>query len=308
VTRARKWLAALAMSLTLQAPAIASGSDEVQFEITDTGHLVVTVHVNDRTSLAILDTAATFPILDRETANAAAIYLPEVPELIDIVGLGEVRTFPLVQIGQLALGTFELEELRAAYNSKVRFPSTGNVFPASALPYRTLDFDFERHRLLMYDRAPASIRGAHVERLPIARHGGLPFVKVRVNGVEGLALVDTGASLSYVNSAFAQGAARSSDAIRSIELIGATGNATSITVLHSRRFELGSVKLDRFDVVVSNPEFLEMLGLENVPVMVLGIDILKAFRLQIDREKEELRLVLPGRGPLAQAGISFRAR
>ena len=42
--------------------------------------------------------------------------------------------------------------------------------------------------------------------------------------------------------------------------------------------------------------------------MILGLDVLKAFRLQIDREEELVRLVIPDRGRRPGAGVSLRAR
>lgn len=298
-----------ALVLAAGPAAYASQSDQLRFDITETGHMVVDIEVNgDNDALAIIDTAATFPIIDRATADLASIELPVSPVMIDIVGLGEVRTFPVVNVGQLTLGALEMQNVPAAYNAKIRFPSTGNVIPASSLPYRTLDFDFRNTRLRLYDAPPRTVRGAHTGRLKIIRHGGLPFIEVSVNGLEGLALIDTGASITFVNSAFAQGAASSARAVRTIELVGATGNVTPVKILYSRRFQLSDFTVNRFNVVVSDPEFLQMLGLGETPVMVLGLDVLKSFRVQIDRQSEELRLSIPGNSLGRGAGMSIRTR
>ncbi|MCZ4297524.1 aspartyl protease family protein [Henriciella marina] len=303
-------IAAILIALLL-APltARAAISDDIPFEITESGHMVVTLRLDGREDVkAIVDTGATFPIIDSQSAALIGVTPPASPDMVDIIGLGNVRTFPVIDIGGLTVGPVRLDAPRAAYNDKVRFPSTGNVIPASSLPHRTLDFDFERSRLRVSDRRPAHISRSITTRLEITRIGGLPFVEVSVNGKPGLALIDTGASISVINSAFAEGASRSQHAIRDVELIGATGNVTPLKVLFSRRFEIGDFQVDRFNIIVSDPEFLERFGLAETPVMILGLDVLKAFRLQIDREEELVRLVIPDRGRRPGAGVSLRAR
>lgn len=288
-------------------PASATGMDEIPFDITESGHLVVSVELNDdKTVNAIIDTGATFPILDSKSASAVGISLSEDPSTIEIIGLGEMQTFPVVELDRLSVGPLDMRAVRTAYNDSVPFPSSGNVLPSKALPYRTLDFDFKTSRLRLYDHAPMGVPRSRISRIDIQDIGGLPFIQVSVNGVEGLALIDTGASVTVVNSAFAEGAARSPKSIRTIELASSTGPVTPIKILFSRRFELGKFEVDHFNVVVSNPEFLERFGLSEKPVMILGLDILKTFRLQIDRDAKELRLSLPdpsfSRGP----GMSIR--
>lgn len=303
-------IAAVLIALLL-APltARAAVSDSIPFEITESGHMVVTLRLDGREDVkAIVDTGATFPIIDSQSAALIGVTPPASAALVDIIGLGEVRTFPVVDMDRLTVGPVQLDAPQAAYNDKVRFPSTGNVIPASSLPHRTLDFDFERSRLQVSNRRPAHISRSIVSRLKITRIGGLPFIEVSVNGTKGLALIDTGASISVVNSAFAEGATRSRNSVRDVELIGATGNVVPLKVLFSRRFEIGEFEVDRFNVIVSDPDFLERFGLAETPVMILGLDVLKTFRLQIDREDELVRLAIPDRGRRPGAGVSLRAR
>lgn len=301
--------ALMALAAASALPAEAVKGEVIPFEIAESGHLIVSVTLNDLSQVdAILDTGATYPILDQRSARTVGIELSEAPLMIDIVGLGAVATFPVVDVDSMSFGDIRLNGMQAAYNSTFRFPSTGNVIPASSLPHRTLDFDFEKSRLLAYDRRPLGLARSVVSKMPISRLNGLPFVEVSVNGTDGVALIDTGASLSFVNSAFAEGAARSPGAIRTVELIGSTGAIQSVRILSSRRFEIGQFEVKRFDVIVSDPEFLTHYGLDDRPVMVLGLDILRSFRLQIDRERDQLRLAIPDRGFNRGPGMSLRAR
>lgn len=298
-----------ALIYVLAPEAKAADSDVIPFEMSKSGHIVVNVRLNDLTTVdAILDTGATFPIIDQASARSVGIALADSPETVSIVGLGEALTFPVVNVDRLALGELSIDNLPAAYNARVSFPASGNVLPAGAIPHRTLDFDFDRSQLRMYDRAPHTLHRFSSTHLDITRIGGLPFIEVSVNGQRGLALIDTGASLTYVNSRFAEGAARSQSSIRDIELVGATGSAVPVTILHSRRFGLGDFEVERFNVVVSDAEFLRDLGISDQPVMVLGLDVLKAFRLQIDRDREIVRFSIPNRGLRSGPVTTFVAR
>jgi predicted aspartyl protease len=141
---------------------------------------------------------------------------------------------------------------------------------------------------------------AVTSRLPVTWINGLPFIDVEVNGRKGKALVDTGASNTFINSAFAKKAARSAKDYSQIEVISSTGIVTPLRVLSSRRFTVGDFKVTRFDVIVLDPAFLASCGLQDEPVMVMGLDILRQFRMQLDRESHEIRLSQPN--PLMRPG------
>lgn len=287
-------------------PAHAIRGKVIPFEMTETGHMSVVMTLNDAQDVtAVIDTGATFPLLDHRDAETAGIRLPEGAREVRIAGLGEIRNFPVVDVDRLRFGEIDLSQIQAAYNADQALPGALNVIPSSSIPHRTIDFDFERERLLAYDRQPLTVNRATISRLPMTRIGGLPYVEVSVNGKKGLALIDTGASISFVNSAFASRAARSPKSIRTIELVGATGTIQPIKVLSSRRFTVGDFLVRQFDVVVADAAIFNEYGLQDQPVMVLGLDILGNFRLQIDRQEEEVYLSRPRPSRYRQPGMTF---
>ena len=291
-------LQAIAAAILLfAAPTHAAQSHVIPFEMTESGHMVVELTLNGSAQVsAVLDTGANFPLLGRESAELIGVELPEDYKTVDIVGLGAMATFPVVHVDNLAFGDISLNSVAAAYNSRFDIPGAGNIIPSNSIPHRTLDFDFRESRLLAYDRKPMGVGRSSVSRLPVTWQHGLPFVEVSVNGRDGLALIDTGASVSYINSVFANTAARSPDALRTIELVGATGAVVPIRILSSRKFVLGEFKINHYDVIVSDPEFLTHYGLQDEPVMVLGLDVLRQFRVQIDRLDSRLVLSRPYKG------------
>jgi predicted aspartyl protease len=122
---------------------------------------------------------------------------------------------------------------------------------------------------------------------------GLIFVGVRINGEKGRALIDTGSNLSYVNSAFARLAGMGRNEQRTKVLLGATGDSAPVWIGRAREIKLGGFSVDRFNVLVSDPVLLDEIGLRDEPVMVIGLDVLTQFRVQIDRKRQRFVLAMP---------------
>ena len=273
------------------APAHANQETTIPFEVNDEGLLIVGLTLNgDVATDAIFDTGATFPILGHHTAARIGLVTTSESATVDIVGIGLQHTFPVASVNDVGLGPLSLGAMKTAYGRDFDVHGTDTVIPARLLPHRTLDFDFEESRLTAYDRRPARVFKSTTSKLPVTWINSLPFVEVKVNGVEGLALIDTGASNTFINSAFARGAAQSPKSFRTVEVIGSTGNVTPLRILSSRRFKLGDFEVSRFDVIVIDPAFLEACGLTDRPVMVLGLDILRQFRVQLDRGSDQIHL------------------
>ena len=252
---------------------------------------------------AVFDTGATFALVGSKTADAVGLTHDENGPTIKIVGLGVAGTFPVADIAHVEVAGAGFSQIQVALNPEFSLTSTDTVVPSTLLPHRTLDFDFSNTRLRAYDRRPDKVMRAVTSRLPVTWINGLPFIDVEVNGRKGKALVDTGASNTFINSAFAKKAARSAKDYSQIEVISSTGIVTPLRVLSSRRFTVGDFKITRFDVIVLDPEFLASCGLQDEPVMVMGLDILRQFRMQLDRESHEIRLSQPN--PLMRPGSTI---
>lgn len=291
MTRILFSLAILAVTLCATAQANTNEEMNIPIEVTSTGHLVVDLTLHDGEPLsAIFDTGATFAMVGGRTAARIGLIEDENGRLIDIVGLGVKGTYPVVDLGPVRFGGADSGPLTAALNRDFSLKPTDTVLPARFLPHRTLDFDFEKESLSAYDSRPRRVYHSTTSRLPVTWIHGLPFIKVEVNGKSGLALVDTGASNTFINSAFADKAARADKDFGLIEVTSSTGVVKPLRILSSRRFTFGDFKMRHFEVIVIDPAFLETVGLQDQPIMVMGLDILQHFRLQLDRDGNRLHL------------------
>lgn len=287
-------------------PAEAAQKQTIPFEITASGHLVVKMEVNGQLeTIAILDTGATFPIIHHHTAKAAAIAAPDPARLISILGLGGIESYPVVDVSTALVGDLIIQNFEAAYNSRFYNPGRGNIIPASSLPYRVLDFDFDKQRIEAYDSRPKRVRASTSSKLPITRIHALPFVKIKVQGEEAIALIDTGASVTMVNSKFASRFARGEESISTIEVVNAAEDVEVFKLLSSRNVLFGDFRVQKIQAFIVDPPVLEHVGLNDEAVMIIGLDLLSQFRLQLDREEEVLWMHRPAEGVRVRVGRMF---
>mgnify|MGYP001346899076 CR=1 FL=1 len=102
--------------------------------------------------------------------------------------------------------------------------------------------------------------------------------------MKGQALIDTGSSITYMNSRFAEASNTRTNERKTEELLGITGEDFDVRMARVSRLEVGKLNLARLDLLVSDPLLFEYLGLSDEPVMVLGMDFITNFRMQIDRK------------------------
>jgi len=280
-------------------PLTATASERlvIPFEINRLEHMVVELEINGSTpTTGVVDTAATFAMVDSNVAIRSGVIPPgDDPRMVNILGVNGQRDYPVVHLDSVKAGNVSLIALAAAYNDDINVPGmVGNVLPASAFPGDVLEFDFEAGTITAYDGRPDVSKRRYSDKLAYDVEGGLIFVEVQINGRKGRALIDTGASLSYVNSTFAKRASmRRNDELTRL-ILGATGDKEKAWVVSVRRVRLADFFVERPHLLVSDPVLLEKLGLADEPIMVLGLDFLSRFRLQFDRRNQKLILSVPG--------------
>lgn len=294
LTRHMRRLVVILLALLCYIPAYAAERLVVPFDINSHGQMVVQFRINDSSqAIGVVDTAATHAMIDLATANAAGVPIPG-DAMINVLGLEGAEIFPLVRVDSLSAGNVRIGRMNAALNRRIEVLGVHNVVPANAFAGDVIDFDFDAGRILVYDGRPDTSTTLTSSRLPMRQVNGLWFAEVKLNGTKGLALIDTGSSISYVNSRFADDAGARPNEEKTKTLHGITGGGVAIRVATARRFSLGRHRVLGPDLLVADPAIFAHLGLADEPVMVLGLDYLSIFRVQLDRR--ERRLVLSSQG------------
>lgn len=265
----------------------------IPIEIDQYNRLIVELTLNGSvTTEGVVDTAATLPMINNATARAAGVegVDGEHLRLVTVLGLGGPEVFPLIDVAHLSAGNVHLTMQPAALDRKETVKGVKNVFPVSVLEGDVLDFDFEMGHVSAYDARPHGRNRDILSRVPLRVQDGLFFIDVTINGVKGRALIDTGSSITYVNSSFAEKSGMNTNSKKTEQLLGITGNEYDVRIARIKRVDLGRLRLERLDLLVSDPRLFEYLGIAEEPVMVIGMDFLSSFRVQIDRKREKFYL------------------
>lgn len=250
--------------------------------------LSIEVEWGGETISATLDSAATFPLI--EAAALAKIQGQRLDQTIEIFGVAGLETYAVGKTGPLSIGPSTLFEIQAAINNAPNQQISRAVLPLSLIEGRTLDFRFEERRLDVYNFSPREERRTVRSRLDYELIQGVPFIPVKVNGIVGLALVDTGSDVTYINPAFARAAGASFLPDKTLEIFGTGPDASPVRVMRVKRLDLGDHRKEKFEILSANTPVFEYVGRRDLPTMVLGMDTLGALRLQIDRQKQEIIL------------------
>lgn len=304
-------LAATAAALAL-APSLAHAAERlvIPFHISELEHMVVRIEINGTTTTTgVIDTAATFAMVDSRTALQSGVVPPGIhaPQ-VSILGVNGAKDYPVVRLDSVRTGNVRLGALDAAYSRDLDIPGTAaNVLPSSAFPGDVLEFDFRNRLISVYDGRPDRPKTTYSDTVPYTLDGGLMFVEVRINGRKGRGLIDTGSNLTYVNSTFADLARLTTNAEKTQLLQGATGGDESLRIATARRVRLADFNFERADLFVSDPELFTLLGLQDEPVMVIGLDFLSEFKVQFDRRRSRIVLSLPD-SAVEGRGVELMAR
>lgn len=283
------------------------GRQSVPIEQNEAGYYVTPVIVNGVASVnAIIDTAATVAMIQSRAANEAGMETPAGDAgLVPVFGLLGEREFPLVGIAQVEAGGIGLSNLAAAYNHREEMPGAPLVIPAGAFSGDVLDFDFPNGRFAVYDGRPEGDPG-NSGRGNLIVENGLFFTDVRVNGVKGRALIDTGSPFTFINSEMAKASrARPEDELTR-QLLGATGGRMEVSISSVKRLSVARFGISRLNMIVADPPLFESLGLSDEPAMLIGLDMMSMFRVQIDLGRGYLMLT-PEEGRRG-VGINLNAR
>lgn len=250
---------------------------------------ITTIFINGQSTPALLDTGATIAMIDDDLLALETVD-PAAPET-RVLGIGGKRMVPVARISSLQAGARSWHNLRVAVNTEDRFPVQQNILPTSIFQTRVVDFDFPNARVDIYDGQPRPMRGAHRNVINYEPHEGLILIDIRIDGARGKALIDTGASVSFVNPRFAEHAG----GIRRIDdeqdILGSDLARNAVQIYRFRNLRFGTNRVSKFDIPVLETEMFHDLGLGDEPMMVLGMDLLEHFRLQLDHKRQRLILL-----------------
>lgn len=258
----------------------------------EAGRPLTNVSINGAPTSALIDTGATIALIDHKFFNEDVSDQAN-PEETLILGIGGHRYYPIASLESLTVESQNWSDLSVAVNAEHGFPIKESVLPIAIFEESVVDFDFQNDQLLLYDGRPKRIRRANASRLRYSAIQKLIFIEIKINGVRGKALIDTGAQVSFVNPQFAE----RSNARLSVEdtkrLRGSDLSNQIASIYTFKNLGIGDYDIASFKLPVLDTDLFDQLGFSDGPMMVLGMDVLKHSRLQIDRKRQRILISFP---------------
>lgn len=269
----------LLAGLTLPAHASGAVAGQETFEYGVYGHMLVPVSIAGGPPRTFaFDTGASHVVLDQAT------YASQFPSAASQSGgsgahgaHGTIATTP-VQLDSVRLWDSEQENLQGIVLpiEALGHKGTPDFVGVLGIPYLSrfeLDIDFARQTLTMNEHADGAVcevcqqEGAiELGVLP----GGLISLNLTVNGRPLLAVLDSGAAKSVLNAAAA-------------ELLTDSNPVSGDTIMANVGIGGDFVSQPTEVALLELPVF-RVLGLEQQPAMILGLDVLASAHLRLDIE------------------------
>jgi len=282
-----KWLLLAMLFCGLFQTAQATERETLALQQNDRDWPITTIIINGQLTPALLDTGATIALINDEHMAFDPTQAQSVRET-RVLGIGGQRLFPVTALTSLTVGAQSWQDLQVAVNTENRFPVEQNILPVSMFERSVIDFDFRNSRVELYDGHPKFVRGARRSAIGYSDVDGLIFIPIRINGVRGKALIDTGADVSFVNDAYAKRAKGVPRVDEEKDMRGSDLERNTVKIYTFRKLQFGNNQISKFGIPVLETDLFRELGFEDGPMMVIGMDLLKHFRLQVDLDRKRL--------------------
>lgn len=271
-------------------------------------------------SQAVLRGRATVPVmLDGkgpfqfmvDTAATASVISNDLLEHLQLQPFGEVamhtlvgrEVVPAVRVGRLRSGVLDVHDMRVAVGRRIAMGGLDGLLGCDLLARKRIVLNFRGRASTSISRSRAPARGlptASSFGTPIVvsgerRFGNLLMIPAQAGRASVVAIIDSGAEGTVLNRAAAQAGFATpltftdGQDIRRIQSPSGEVTMAQAMLLPSLRF--GGFTLSRLPVAVGDFHSFRVLGLEEQPAMLIGLDILGLFgSVQVDLGRNELGL------------------
>ena len=290
----------------MAAPGLALAQETTQIDefradqTTDRVHRsTVPVFINGQGPLRFaVDTAASASVVAADLVERLGIAPAGELDMHTVIGLERV---PAVRARTLSSGSLSVGEARMAVGTRPGLIGLDGLLGLDLLAEQRLVMRFRGQGRSSINRSrpdPDSFLGAVRPRVRFQPPSGggaeLMVVNALVRGQAVQAVVDTGAQVTLINPALAEAAGarpfQSRAASTGTALVQSpTGRAALAQAMVVSAVHFDELVLDRLAVLMGDFHIFRLLGLADVPAMLMGVDVLGVFeRVVIDLKRGEI--------------------
>ena len=244
-----------------------------------------------------VDTAASASVIADDLAGRLGISSAGELDMHTVIGRERVRA---VRARTLSSGSLSIEAARMAVGTRGGLIGLDGLLGLDLLADQRLVMRFRGQGRSSINRSrpdPDAFLGAVRPRVRFQppRGGGinLMVLEALVRGQPVQAVIDTGAQVTLINPALARAAGarpfvtRGAETARLVQ--SPTGRAAPAEAMVVSAVHFDELVLDRLAVLMGDFHIFRLLGLENTPAMLMGVDVLGVFeRVVIDLKRGEI--------------------
>ena len=209
-----------------------------------------------------------------------------------LIGMASTRPVSIVGLDRLTVGTHEVTDLISPLLYRRNVGADGILGLDTLQDFRVL-FDFRDDTIAVQDVSQAgSQRGFEIIVRAKQKLGQLLITDAVVEGVRATVIIDTGAQASLANNVL-RNRIRTK---RAADVVTTDVNGVSITgqLSYVRSLKIGGMQLTNVPLTFADAPAFEALGLQDKPVLSLGMQHLRLFdRVAIDFSRKRVLFDVP---------------
>ncbi len=211
-----------------------------------------------------------------------------------VTGSSQVRT---ASLRGLSVASRALPDVSAPLLNADHVRADG-ILGTDVLRSALVRFDFRSRLLSIGAQRRSSRPSASRDEIVVEgqrRAGRLIVTEAMADGRRVTVVLDTGSEVTIANRALMRALGSRATKGRIVELASVTGAKLPATMINLRGLEIGRLHLVDLPVAFADAHTFKIMGLEDRPAILLGMNALKAFdSVTIDLGARKLRFDLPG--------------
>ena len=254
----------------------------------------------------IVDTGADRTAISSEVVSRLGLRKGETAALHTMTGTSSVQT---ATVPSLQVSRSDLRIVDAPVLDAEKMGADG-ILGTDSLRSQRVMFDFEKNMMTI---VPSKQRVTREDGTIIVtgrmKNGRLIVTNAMADENMITAVLDTGSEVCIGNEALRRKLEHSGQLLNTgaIEIESVTGEMLPGQFTFVKKLKVGDVTLGNLAVVFADPHTFKLLGLNDRPALLLGMNAFRAFKkVSIDFANRKLRVVLPESGSIDAAVMAGR--